>query len=110
MTDVSNRGIRASAEFPVVEHAGRFQFYVRGLNISTSGCLVNRGDLPLREDHVVELEIHLPERETPMRVLASTVWTKGSLEGLKFLGLNDADRLTLAEGLDSISAQGGDLE
>ena len=79
ITAPADRAIRAAGEFPVVERAGRFHFYVRGLNISTSGCLIHRGDLPERDDHVVELDIHLPAQPEPMRVLAFTAWSEGSL-------------------------------
>ncbi len=102
-----HRPLRAEAEFPVVEREGRFAFWVRGVNLSTTGVLVHRGDVPLRCDPgLVHLELFLPGRDDPLRVMASSVWTKGSLEGLKFLGLTDADRLTLAESIDSLSRDG----
>ena len=110
MEEQVDRPLRASAEFPVMEREGRFSFWVRGVNLSTTGLMVNRGDVPLRSDPgLVHLELHLPRRSEPMRVMASSVWIKGSLEGLKFLGLTDADRLTLAEEIDQISADGGAL-
>jgi hypothetical protein len=103
-------GLRGNFEFPVVERDGGFSFWCTALNVSPTGILIERGDqVERRRGSLVELELHLPDVPSPVRVLATFVWSNGTQLGLKFVGMNDADRLTLAEALDALTQRGGSL-
>ena len=99
---------RGMLEFPVIEREGGFKFWCRALNVSSTGILLERNPGIVRgRGNVLELELHLPGLTEPLVVVANCVWAKGSQLGLKFLGLADADRLTLAEALDELKKRGG---
>jgi len=107
---MQDRNVRAEIEFPVIEREGGFSFWCRALNVSSSGILIERGDQTAkRRGSLMRLELHLPGLARPLEVNASFVWSEGSKLGLKFVGLADADRLTLAEALDTVRKCGGVL-
>jgi len=107
---MQDRNARAEIEFPVIEREGGFSFWCRALNVSSTGILIERGDQGVkRRGSLVRLELHLPGVPKPLEVNATFVWCEGSKLGLKFVGLADADRLTLAEALDTVRKCGGVL-
>src|SRR5262245_23451746 len=107
---MQDRKLRAEVEFPVIEREGGFSFWCRALNVSAGGILIDRGDQSAKgRGSLVRLELHLPGVSEPLEVNASFVWSEGSKLGLKFVGLDDADRLTLAEALDAVRKSGGIL-
>jgi hypothetical protein len=93
------RGLRARTDFRVVAIDGARRAQFRGIEVSPSGIVVDRGsrrDVPFYQ----WLELHLPERLKPLRLLARPIWTNGSQQALAFVRIADADRLSLAEHLD----------
>jgi hypothetical protein len=99
-------GLRARTDFRVVAKSGGLVSNCRGIEISASGIIVDRGreveHLPL----LFRLEMLLPERVRPLRALARPIWVHGSQQALKFVRISDVDRLTLAEHLDVLNLRG----
>ena len=93
--------LRADMEFPVIETEGTLTVKARAANLSATGIALVCYSQPKHDpDAVVELELHLPGVEGPMRVMATPVWCDGFRLGLRFEEVADADRLELAEVLD----------
>jgi hypothetical protein len=93
----------------VVARNGGFVSNCRGIEISSSGIIVDRGrDVP-SQPLLFRLEMMLPERVRPLRALARPIWVRGSQQALKFVRISDVDRLTLAEHLDVLSLRGVSL-
>jgi hypothetical protein len=93
----------------VVARNGGFVSNCRGIEISSSGIIVDRGrDVP-SQPLLLRLEMMLPERVRPLRALARPIWVRGSQQALKFVRISDVDRLTLAEHLDVLSLRGVSL-
>lgn len=99
-------GLRARTDFRVVERDGGFVSHFRGIEISASGIIVDRGREMPSGALLVRLEMLLPERIRPLSALARPVWASGSQQALKFVRISDVDRLTLAEHLDVLSLRG----
>ncbi len=100
--------LRARTDFGVVAHDGAARASCRGIEISTTGIVVDRGRGVLPRDCPVllGLELRLPERLRPLRALARPVWSFGSQQAFKFLRMTDMDRLSLAEHLDLLRMKG----
>jgi hypothetical protein len=99
-------GLRARTDFRVVAKNGGFVSHCRGIEISASGIIVDRGrELP-SQPLLIRLEMQLPERHRPLSALARPVWMRGSQQALKFVRISDVDRLTLAEHLDLLNLRG----
>lgn len=104
-------GLRARTDFTVITRSGLLESRCRGVEVSAAGIVLDRGrlvrprDLPI----LLDLELLLPERVRPLRAKARPVWSLGSRQGLRFVAINDADRLTLAEHLDLQSLRGARL-
>lgn len=98
------RGIsqRARTDLRVETHQGALSSRYRGIEISPTGILIDRGrriaarDLPL----YVRLSIRLPESLFTLRALARPVWSFGTQQAFKFVEMSDVDRLNLAEHVD----------
>jgi hypothetical protein len=99
-------GLRARTDFRVVARNGGFVSHCRGIEISTSGIIVDRGREPPGEPLLIRLEMLLPERVRPLRALARPIWVSGPQQALKFVRISDVDRLTLAEHLDVLTLRG----
>lgn len=99
---------RARTDFPVQTRDGRLESRCRGIELSSTGILLERGRQVRASDHTVlmNLELRLPERSKPIRALARSVWSFGTQQALKFVRINDADRLSLAEHIDLASLRG----
>jgi len=102
------RGLRARTDFGVTTREGTRRSRSRGIEVSASGILLERGRRIQRGEpaFLVGLEIRLPERVQPLRALARPVWWFGTQQALRFVRMSDADRLTLAEHLDVLSLRG----
>ncbi len=94
------RGLRARTDFRVVAIDGGRRAQFRGIEISPSGIVVDRGRHRREVPFFQWLELHLPERLKPLRLLARPIWTNGSQQALAFVRISDVDRLSLAEHLD----------
>ena len=73
----------------------------RAVDLSVSGLVFERSrSLVARELHQVtafELDVG---RGRPIRLRGHPVWTRERLTAIRFVMINDADRLTIAEHLD----------
>lgn len=94
------RGLRAKTNFRVVAIDGGRRAQFRGVEISPSGIVVDRGSATRAVPFFQWLELYLPERLKPLRLLARPIWTSGSRQALTFVRISDVDRLSLAEHLD----------
>lgn len=99
-------GLRARTDFRVVARNGGFISHCRGIEISASGIIVDRGRESPSQPLVMRLEMQLPERIRPLRALARPIWVRGTQQALKFVRISDVDRLTLAEHLDVLNLRG----
>ena len=101
-------GLRGRTDFEVVAREGSLAARCRGVEVSSSGIVVDRGrELYDRDQRLVmELELRLPEQREPGRALARPVWYYGTHQALKFVAMTDADRLCLAEHLDRLRERG----
>lgn len=104
-------GLRARTDFRVTQKTGAFRSAYRGVEVSCTGMVVDRGRLVAQHDSpmLLKLELELPERHKPVEVMARPVWSYGTQQGLKFVRLSDVDRLNLAEHLDIAFRRGIDL-
>lgn len=103
--------LRGRTDFPVLLASGYRRLHGRGIEISPSGIIVDRGlwleegDQPL----MMRLTIRLPERRRPISAIARHVRCFGSQQVLRFVEISDVDRLTLAEHLDIVHRRGSVL-
>lgn len=102
-------GLRARTDFRVVARDGGFVSHCRGIEISPSGIIVDRGRELVSPSLLLRLEMLLPERIRPLGALARPIWMRGSQQALKFVRISDVDRLTLAEHLDLMNLRGACL-
>ncbi len=104
-------GLRGRTDFPVTMLNGHFTHRARGIELSGTGIIVDRGrildeaTMPL----LMNLCIRLPERRQPISALARHVRCYGSAQVLRFVALSDVDRLNLAEHLDIVHHGGTPL-
>jgi hypothetical protein len=102
-------GLRARTDVEVIARHGHFTTRCRGIEVSPTGILLDRGPAGTSlEDHLlIELELRLPERVRVLHALARTVRSVGgNQQALRFVEMSDADRLTLAEHMDTVSLAG----
>jgi len=101
-------GLRARTDFRVVAKNGILAAHCRGIEISPSGIVIDRGHAIVDRDRplVMGLEMNLPERLRPLLALARPIWSFGSQQAFKFVRISDVDRLTLAEHLDLLRLRG----
>jgi len=101
-------GLRGRTDFGVIAHDGSLASHCRGIEVSPTGIILERGrDIaPGRVPILVRLELRLPERINALVAWARPVWARGSHQALRFVRMSDADRLSLAEHLDLLSTRG----
>ena len=101
-------GLRARTDFDVIARDGRMQSWCRGIEVSTSGILVDRGRAVRSADDrlLVDLELRLPERLRSLRAKARAIWFQGSQQAFRFVHISDVDRLILAEHIDLQTLRG----
>ena len=99
---------RARTDFSVRTLEGSLVSRCRGIEISPTGILLDRGRAVTERDArlYLHLEISLPERHRKVRAIARPVWSFGTQQALKFISIDDADRLTLAEHVDLAKLRG----
>jgi PilZ domain len=80
----------------------------RAIDLSPTGMLLERGRaLTLRDPpHLGAYEVHL-EGSRPIRVRARAVRVEGRMLAVRFVVMNDVDRLTIAEHADSLPPSSG---
>ncbi|MCK6533924.1 MAG: hypothetical protein L6Q84_13215 [Polyangiaceae bacterium] len=101
-------GLRGRTDFGVIAHDGIAISRCRGIEISPTGIIVERGRTALArgESLLVKLELSLPERIHAITAWARPVWVRGSQQAFRFVRMSDPDRLTLAEHLDILTLRG----
>lgn len=101
-------GLRGRTDFGVVAHDGILAARCRGIEISPTGIIVDRGKMVDARDQrmLIKLELWLPERLNALVAWARPVWTRGTQQALRLVKMTDADRLTLAEHLDLLALRG----
>ena len=101
-------GFRGRTDFRVIAHDGSLASHCRGIEVSSTGIILERGRRVERRDEriLIRLELRLPERFNALVAWARPVWARGSQQALRFVKMTDADRLTLAEHLDLCQLRG----
>jgi PilZ domain len=92
---------RAQVDVPICALVDGFRHPCRAFDLSPTGMVFERSRA-LAGRHVTQVspfEIYLPNSRL-IRARARPVWAKDRLMAVKFVMINDADRLTLAELLD----------
>lgn len=101
-------GLRTRTDFRVLAQRGSLCSHYRGIDVSPTGIVIDRGrpinelDWPLWQ----RLELQLPEYLKPVRAIARPIWSIESRQAFKFVRIADVDRLILAEHLDFMSVRG----
>ena len=100
---------RGRTDCSVTTHQGSLVSHYRGVELSPTGIVIDRGrPVEARDQRLfVEMEIALPERMKPLSALARPVWSYGSQQAFKFVRMSDADRLSLAEHVDLSEMRSG---
>jgi hypothetical protein len=114
-------GIRGRVDFPVVIVSDGFRHQCRAVDLGPTGMVIELPrSLAAREAHLVDAYELLLDGVHLLRLLARPVWRNGTAQAVRFLGLgrtergllerhirtspisgmNDVDRLELAEDLD----------
>lgn len=104
-------GLRGRTDFSVIASNGYFTKNVRGIEISGTGIVLDRGySVSYSESPLyMHLEIRLPERRRPIVAVARPVRAYGQQQAFRFIKISDVDRLTLAEHLDVVHRRGVEL-
>lgn len=99
-------GLRVKTSFPLLIHDGSKVIHCRTVELSSTGVVVERrrGEQPGDRDNLVRLELFVPNRDRPVRALGRLVRVVGTHHALRFVAINDVDRLTLMEHLDQLSS------
>jgi hypothetical protein len=97
-------GSRAQVDLPVSAFVDGFEHHCRAVDISPTGMVVERTrSLAARTlSTLTALELDLGEAR-PIRVRARTVWSRDRLQAVRFVVMNDVDRLDIAEHLDRMA-------
>jgi hypothetical protein len=91
---------RAQVDVPICALVDGFRHACRAVDLSPTGMVVERSRaLASRElPQVSPFELYLGGR--PIRARARPVWSRDRLVAVRFVWMNDVDRLTIAELLD----------
>jgi hypothetical protein len=102
-------GLRARTQFPVALCEGPHAAHCLALELSATGIVVERGrELNEREQgSLFKLELFLPERTRPVRVLARLArQLRPQVYAFRFVMVSEVDRLTLMEHIDLVQREG----
>ena len=102
-------GLRARTDLEVIARHGQFTTRCRGIEVSPTGIVLDRGPAGFDDHLLVELELRLPERIRALHALARPVRSVGNQRALRFVEISDVDRLTLAEHMDTVRLGGAPL-
>src|SRR3954470_18665834 len=92
---------RAQVDVPICALIDGFRHECRALDLSPTGMVFERSRALAGRQlaQTSPFEIYLPDSR-PIRARARPVWGKQRLLAVKFVMINDVDRLTIAELLD----------
>jgi hypothetical protein len=104
-------GLRTRTDFRVIAQRGPLRSQYRGIDVSPTGIVLDRGRLIAEQDWPLwmRLELQLPEYLKSVRAVARPIWSMGTKQAFKFVRIADVDRLILAEHLDFMSVRGDSL-
>jgi hypothetical protein len=104
-------GLRTRTDFRVIAQRGPLRSQYRGIDVSPTGIVLDRGRLIEERDWPLwmRLELQLPEYLKSVRAVARPIWSTGTKQAFKFVRIADVDRLILAEHLDFMSVRGDSL-
>lgn len=96
-------GVRALIDAPLSAFVDGFRHPCRAVDVSPTGLLYERSrSLGLREPYELNAyELRLGGQRIRMR--ARTVWTRDRLCAVRFVVMNDVDRLAIAEHIDDLA-------
>ena len=95
-------GARMATDFRLVAFRHGHPKECRALDLSASGALIRRR----RPDSSPLVQrVRLEMGGATVTTYARTVWSRGGLEAVRFVGLSDVDRLEIAEHLDRLEAR-----
>lgn len=99
---------RARTDFPVLTRQGGWIGLCRGIEVSSTGILLDHGHEISDADRrfFISLEMTLPEGSRPLKAVARPIWSFGTQQAFKFIRMSDADRLSLAEHVDLMWRRG----
>jgi hypothetical protein len=90
-------GARINTDFKLTTYRDGHSIGCRAVDLSPTGALIRHRSIrswPM----VQRLELDLDGRK--VQATARTVWCYGELQGVRFVGLSDVDRLEIAEHID----------
>lgn len=100
-------GPRGRTDFSVIASSSLGAESLRAVSISPSGLVVRRRRMAGADSEWIRnLELELPERVRRVFVRARQVRTFGPYEAFRFIEIDDADRLNIAEHLDVLRLRG----
>ena len=105
---VRRTGLRGRTDFRVKLYGGGRLAKCRGIEVSASGIVVDRGRAVGDSDRSLlqRIELNLPERLSALVAWVRPVWASGTQQAFRIVDMNDVDRLSLAEHLDLLRTRG----
>jgi hypothetical protein len=103
-------GPRAQVDFPLTAFVDGFRHQCRAVELSPRGMVVEltKSLADRCSPAVGAFELRMGGAR-PIRLRARTVWVRQRLQAVRFVSMQDADRLLIAEHLDQLSSQGNSL-
>jgi hypothetical protein len=104
-------GLRGQVDLPVIQHMDGFGHECRVVDISARGLVVQRSRaLAERPSRLMyRLELPLDGGEYRIQAVARPVWTQGLLQAMRYVAVDEVDRLEIAEFLDRLGRHGAVL-
>lgn len=101
-------GLRTRTDFRVIAERGQLRAQYRGIDVSPTGIVLDRGRAidELDWPFFMSLELQLPDHLKSVRALARPIWAADTRQAFKFVRIADVDRLILAEHIDFMSVRG----
>lgn len=103
-------GLRTLCDYSLTAIIDGHRHVCRAVDLSVGGLVFERSrsllDRELLQVTPFELDVG---RGRPIRLRARPVWTRDRLTAVRFVAINDADRLTIAEHLDRKRVLGDSL-
>jgi len=104
-------GLRGQVDLPAIQLLDGFGHDCRIVDISARGLVVQRSKaLAERPSRLMyRLELPLDGGDRCIRAVARPVWTQGLLQAMRYVAVDEMDRLEIAEMLDRLGRQGAVL-
>jgi len=103
-------GPRTLCDYSLTAILDGYRHVCRAVDLSVSGLVFERSrtlmDRELHQVTAFELDVG---RGRPIRLRGRPVWSRDRLMAIRFVAMNDADRLTIAEHLDRKRVLGDSL-